>query len=110
MGGTDGLLARRAALLRRAEEQRRAARELLGELTAPLDTADARLAAAGRLARHPAVLAAGAVLALLAGRRLGMRNVGTLASLASAGWSLRRLLGRGPGEAHGLTARGRNDG
>ena len=111
MGGTGALLARRAALLRRSEEQRRTARGLLGEVTAPLGATDARLIAAGRIARHPAVLAAGAALALLVGRRLGLRNIGTVASLASAGWSLRRFLGRGAGTNHGrLDETGRNDG
>jgi len=111
MAGTGALLARRAALLRRSEEQRRAARGLLGELTAPLGATDARLMAAGRFARHPAVLAAGAALALLAGRRLGLRNIGTVASLASAGWSLRRFLAREAGATHGrLDETGRNDG
>lgn len=90
--GTAGLLERRRRLLERCAGLRATAAAQFEVLSGPVGPLDRRLAALRRWAANPVVIGAALVAAVLVGRRIPTARLGVLASAASAGWSLRRLL------------------
>lgn len=78
--------------MERCADQRTAVAAHFGGMTAPLGAVDRRLAGLGRRLTSPALLAVALATAVALGRRLRLGRLGALASVASAGWTLRRLL------------------
>jgi hypothetical protein len=94
--GTADLLARRRQLLEHCADQRTAvAAHFLG-VTAPLGAVDRRLAGLDRRLTSPVLVAVALAIAVALGQRLRLGRLGALASVASAGWTLRRLLRTDP--------------
>ena len=92
MDGAGDLEDRRRRLRLRADAQRRDFANRLGGVLAPVGAVDRRLGVLQRWLGHPMAIGIAVVVALVVGRNASAGRIGALASIASAGWSLRRLL------------------
>jgi hypothetical protein len=92
MDSAGDLEDRRRRLRLRADAQRRDIANQLAAVLEPVGDVDRRLGALRRWLGHPVAIGLAVLVAVVVGRNASAGRIGALASLASAGWSLRRLL------------------
>lgn len=93
---------RRRRLQLCADAQRRELASRITGLVAPLGSVDRRIGALRRWMGHPVAIGLVVIVALVVGRHAPAGRIGALASIASAGWGLRRFIaGDPPREAGG---------